>query len=402
MIERVKLGWRINQSVWDAFETHVAAKHGATAEYLRFELELAMREFLDEDDVLADAEALLEEYTDLQGLSSSTAAASIGTDRYRGETTLVQHRVNSELKERFQIFADKHDAGYGRLLARALDTYVDGGRARRILDDVERVITGDSTVEAQPGAEESTSTTDGGVEALGGAEENTRETRLSSDEGCASTAEADSVDVEARNVLAVVDHDDLPDDYTTTAIPEKFLYDALVDVLGTGADDVLEAYRAPVLEQLNATEHPHKPGWYVTESYREHHSLYADMDRDEREIALRRFIAEKAVESKKLEAAYTYTDVQEIFEINAGGGSPSHQYAYDLMEAAAEEPGFEYGEFHGKKQLRVDLTSVRSSIRKYVREETAFGDDLDALTANARLEDYGAGTPPETEGVADD
>jgi ppGpp synthetase/RelA/SpoT-type nucleotidyltranferase len=70
VIERVHLGWRIPEDVWATFEDYVVEKHGTTAEYLRFELEAAMREYLDEDDLLHEAEDLLREYTDLQGLSS--------------------------------------------------------------------------------------------------------------------------------------------------------------------------------------------------------------------------------------------------------------------------------------------------------------------------------------------
>lgn len=403
MIERVHLGWRIPEDVWDAFQSYVVEKHGATAEYVRFELESAMREYLDEDDLLAEAEALLREYTDLQGLSSSSGVASVGTDRYHGETTLVQHRVNSELKERFQMFADEHDQAYGRLLAAALDSYVDGGRERRILDDVERLLTGDaSSVEAPAGRDEST----GEASAASGSTTDCDESPLSSDTGSASSVEAgasDGVAVEARLVLGVLE--ELPDADTLadTPLPADEVDKAIARVVDLAGDAELAAYREAVCDQLDLSPHPHKDALLVTDAYRDGHRLYADMDREEATFALRRFVALDAADNSVLKDGFEYTDVQALFEENAGGGAPSHDHAYTLMELAGEQDGFEYGEYRGTHQLRVDLSEVPEAVLEWVCDEAeGYEADLDSLGVNGRLEDYTTGRPPETEGVGDD
>lgn len=405
MIERVHLGWRIPEDVWDPFQSFVAEKHGATAEYVRFELESAMREYLDEDDLLAEAEDLLREYTDLQGLSSSPGVASIGTDRYHGETTLVQHRVNSELKERFQVFADEHDAdSYGRLLAAALDSYVDGGRERRILDDVERLLTeGASSVEAPQGRDESTTEASGGAGSTTGRDESP----LSSDTRGASSVEADTggdaVEVEARLVLGVLE--ELPDADTLadTPLPADEVDKAIARVVNLSGDAELAAYRKAVCDQLDLSPHPHKDALLVTDAYRDGHRLYADMDREEATFALRRFVALDAADNSVLKDGFEYTDVQELFEDHACGGAPSHDHAYTLMAAAGEQDGFEYGEYRGSKQLRVDLSEVPEAVLEWVCDEAeGFEEDLDALGVNGRLEDYSTGSPSGTEGVADD
>jgi len=200
----VQLGWRVPAETWDAFETFVAEKHGATAGYLRFEVECAMREYLDEDDILADAEELLEEHADLRGLSSSTALVT--DDRYRGTTTRkVSHRISAGLKERFQIFADKHDASsYGRLLAAALDTYADGGRARRILDDVKRLVTGGTSTGTTTGSEESDASTATEPGTTAASEERLDQLALSTDgERGTNDGSTEEIEPEPRNVIAI-------------------------------------------------------------------------------------------------------------------------------------------------------------------------------------------------------
>lgn len=365
MVERLHLGWRVDEDVWDAFERHVEEKHGVTDGYLRFELELAMREYLDEDDLLETAESLLREHTDLSGLSSSTDAIGIGVERYGGDTRPVQHRVNADLKERFQKFATKHDAGYGHLLSAALDSYSDGGRARRIIEDVEQLITDASALEGQPASVESDAT----------------------DEA--------SVDVDPKNVVDIADA--LPSD----CFPERQLEQTIVRVVGNGDSEAVDAYRNTVLEQIGADEHPHKEGVYITDEFRESRTIYADLELDQRIALLRRYAAADAAEDNQSKRAYTYKEVQELFEVKAGGGAPSHQYAYDLMEYAADEPGFTYSNTRGQLQLRVNLQKVSGSIRDYALEQSG-GDSVRRLSTDTEVTSYVSGPTPAQEAAADD
>jgi hypothetical protein len=386
LTERVQLGWRVPADVWDRFEDFVYEKHGATGPYLRFELECAMREYLDDDGVLAEAEKLLKESTDLRGLSSSKPV--VGTDRYHGaDTRKLSHRINAELKERFQIFADKHDASsYGRLLAATLDAYTDGGRARRILEDVERLVTGGT----------SGGTTGESVENDGDSDETGLSTAEESGTSDGTTAE---IRVEPSEVVEIADT--IVEDPTNTMIPKQLLDEKIVSIAGVSTADAIDAYREAVLNHLNADDHPHNDRVYTTEAYREEHTLWADLNRDERLVLLRRYAAADAVEHRDRTRCFDYKDVQDLFEHNAGGGGPSHEYAYQLMEDAADEPGFKYDKFHGQLQLRVDLSDVNWSIKKY-----AFEQNPDAATEEIRrnldITTYTAGSPPQQEGMADD
>jgi len=402
MTERTPVGWRVPEDVWADFETFVAERHGATDAYVRFELECAMREFLDEDDLLAEAEDLLRTHTDLKGLSSSTVAG-IGTDRYRGaDTKKVNHRISSSLHEQFRIFADEHDAdSYGRLLASALDAYTDGGRAQRILDDVERLVTNSD-------GGTSSDTTNAAVENPAD-EQSSRDTTSATvesglstpaDSGISSDTDPENVDIKARLVLGIVEELPDADALANTVLPKSVLDDAITEVVGSTDPTVLEAYREPVLEQLDAAPHPHIEDRYVTAAWRENRTVWADMDKAERIVLLRRYAADDAVDRRQLRLCFTYREVQALFEENACGGRPSHQYAYDLMEAAADEDGFEFDEFHGQKQLRVTLDEVSDSVLEYAFAHIELSPE--DLGMNGRLEDYGAGSPPAREGVGDD
>ena len=392
MTDRVQLGWRIPADVWEQFEAYVHDKHGATGPYLRFEIECAMREYLDEDGVLAEAESLLREVADLSGLSSSTVVA---TDRYRGsETTKLAHRINAALKERFQGFAKDHDtSAYGRVLAAALDSYTEGGRARRILDGVKRVITGGTT----------SGTSDESVESVDAeaTESTTIHETVDADlstvamSGTSGGTEAASVTVEPRAVMEIAD--DLP----PATFPSRVLDEAIEDVVDADDPRTIEQYRDAVLDHVDAGEHPHNAGIYVTDAFREERTLWADLDRAERIVLLRRFAAAEALDREDRRRAFTYTDVMTVFEEWAGGGSPSHQYAYELMEAAADETGFEYDEFHGQLQLRVDLTDVSDAVLEWALDAVP-DSSLEGLSVNGRITAYTAGSPPTQEGAADD
>lgn len=384
-VDRVRLAWRVPCGVWNRFEEHVAEKHGATEGYLRFEVESAMREFLDEDDLLAEAEELLRAHTDLRGLSSSTEVLVQAADRYDGDTRKVHHRVHPGLKERFATFADEHDAAsYGRCLAMALDAYTDGGRARRLLADVERLVAGGDGSGTTDASVENPSESSGpplSTAAGGGA------TTVTTDD--------DGVDVEPRHVIAAAE--ELPDDVFTREVLEK----AIARTVGDGREHVVDAYRAPVLDQVNAGEHPAKDDVYITAAYREEIDLWPDMGRDERLVLLRRYAAAEAVNQGDQRAEYSYRDVQELFELYASGGAPSHQYAYELMaEAAKDEQGFSFGEYHGQQQFRVDLTKVNAGVRSYALDR--WGVDPTDLGFDADVTSWTAGTAPSQGVSADD
>jgi hypothetical protein len=182
------------------------------------------------------------------------------------------------------------------------------------------------------------------------------------------------------------------------------LEEAIAEAAGADDQDMFECYHDPVLDQLNASEHPHLDGFYITEEGRNNQTLWADLDKAERTILLRRWAVAEAIQKSERQRGYSYTDVQEIFETNAMAG-PSHQYAYDLMEAAADEPGFEYGKFSvgtqaPKTELRVDVSEVSEAILDWVHDEC--GLDADRIGVIADVTSYSAGPTPDQEAAADD
>jgi len=401
---RVQLGWRVPEKSWERFVEHVAEKHADQALYYRVEAESAMMEFLDDDGLLADAEDLLETHTDLSTLSSSTGSGII-TDRYQCDTKLVTHRVRGDLKERFKKFADKHDAAsYGRLLAAALDTYVDGGAARRLLNDVQRLVGGatnsgstDESVENVASATTESGSTANSVESDSGAVEASLSTATTS-----ATSSGSTDPMVVADAAAAVREQDGEGDLRMFTRP--ILKDAIEQAAGTDDEVVYERYRDKVLDQLNAGDHPHIEAMFITDWVREEETLWADLDKAERLVLLRRWAVREAIDNGERQRAFDYQDVTELFEKWAKAG-PSHQYAYDLMDDAADEPGFEYGKFSigtqtPKTQLRVDVSKVDKSILDWVRDETPL--EPERIGVIADVTSYSAGPTPDQEAAADD
>lgn len=453
----VQLNWRVPVESWERFEDRVYEKHGETGPYLRFELEQAMREYLDEDGILAEAEELLREHTHLRGLSSS--ADTNGTARYTGaDTKKVTHRINPDLKERFIAFAKEHDASsYGRLVAAALDSYAEGGRARRILEDVRRLVeesstggtTRGSTAESDENADPSRTGRGTSADSTAGSDENavssgstggisvvpgeSADGSSSASTGgttnevttCGATASNqsiqqrsgstagsdesrdendvqvthendDGIHVNRNHLLAIVDELD-----PSETFGKGHLYQTIVDVTGESDQDVLDAYFDAALEQIPATEHPDNNKLCMTEEYRESCEVYDDMDRAVRICLLRRYSAARAIERGSARALFRYDTCQELFKDKSLGGSPSHDYVYKLMRGAADAPGFEFGEFGNQLALEVDLTEVESEVLADAEERTIDG-SLDDLMIDVDITSYTAGSAPNQESAADD
>ena len=84
---------------------------------------------------------------------------------------------------------------------------------------------------------------------------------------------------------------------------------------------------------------------------------------------------------------------------------PTPQYAYNAMGAVADKAGFKYGEFKigteaSQKQLRVDVSSVRSGVLDWIRDETQC--DPDRIRRLADITLPVAGSVSEESETADD
>ena len=380
MTGTAKLNWRVPAPAWEAFTEWVAENRPQTEGYLRYEIERAMREYVDADGHAAAIETLLDEHT--AGVSSSTV---VPDDNWRGvATTKLGYRVDAALKDQFAGFANEHDArSYGVALGRALSEYVDGGRMRRVREKLEAALTGPTVDPATEGVETTTATSG----------------------ECGATAQSDSSTATARGttggstLVEAATVERIADGFSDAQQLTRGALDRVIAREVGGDHETITAYRAAVLEALEMVEHPHEDHQYMTEAYRESTTVWADLDKAERLVLLRRWLATAALEAGTQHYEWSYTDVIERFEADAGAG-PSHQYAYDLMEAAADVAGFEYGRFQvsarqqKKVRLRVDLTAVDRSILEWVCAETA----IDAHTIHRVA---GRGPPTAAAGAAD-
>jgi len=395
MTARSQLGWRVPRDEHDAFIEYVEEKWDAQGPYVRFELESAMREFLDADGDLAEAEALLRKLLQSHGLSSSTDAVPSTLDH--GDTVKLGHRVNAELKDEFAAMAKEHYTdSLGAVLARAMNAYRDGGRRRRIRDNVRTLINGgtssgttDAPDESDRSDEEHAGTTGVSIESSSGTDESSQSS-AGTTSGTTDAAD-ESVDPDPQLVMQIAD--DLGDEF-----PVQVLESTIAKTVGTDAATI-EAYRDAVANYKNVVKHPYNPV-YIPETDRKDMTLWCDLTKETRATRLRRLVVVDALENKEQRHPLTYKQVQSLFEDHLGKG-PSHDYAYTLMDMAANADGFTYGEYKGQKQLRVNVKQVKQTI---VTEALEIDPSLDPneLTVDGLITSYAAGPTPDQEAAADD
>lgn len=395
MTARSQLGWRVPRDERDAFLEFVEDRWDAQGPYVRFELESAMREFLDADGHLAEAERLLREHLQSQGLSSSTDAVPSTLDH--GDTVKLGHRVNAELKDEFAAMAKEHFTdSLGAVLARAMNAYRGGGRRRRVLDNVQQLVAGGTSGGTTAGADENSpspdehaGTTGVAIESSSGTDESTQS---SSGTSGGTTADADE-NVEADPQLVMEIADDLGDQF-----PADVLESTIAKTAG-GDAATIDAYRDAVVNYKNVVKHPHNP-LYIPETKRDEMTLWCDLNKEMRATRLRRLIVVDALENKEQRHPLTYKQVQGLFEEYLGKG-PSHDYAYTLMEMAANADGFTYGEYQGQKQLRVNVKQVKQTIvEQALNIDPSL--DPDQLTVDGLITSYTASQTPNQEAAADD
>lgn len=375
MTSREVLGWRIPRSKHNTFVQFVEEKWGCTDSYVRFELESAMREFLDKDGFLYEAEQLLRDYLNSQGISSSSPVLSAERIDH-SDTVQLGYRVNSELKDEFAAFARQHyDENLGAILARALNSYRDGGRRRRVLEKIHDLVTDgidpDTTVET----DETSDHTSRAVENLSqeptrsdGSDENPIASQSRHDQHPDTTTRSDeSAAVDPMAVSEIAGK--LGDHFTRTELGQVIA--KTVD----GDYETVKLYTEAVTSYENVVEHPVNDGLFIPEERRAEITAYGDLDREERVKKLRVFLTREALKKRRQDYNATYTEVQDLFE-EEFGNAPSHNYAYTLMEVAAEKSGFTFKKRNGQKRLCVDLQPVQQQII----EEAADHPEVDVVT----------------------
>lgn len=419
MSHRPCLGWHALVAEWEPFVDHVVEKWGEKDGYLRFELESAMREFIDGDADLVEAEQLLRRYMDARELSSSSdAACGISLE---GDTKKVMQRVQEDLKDEFKKHAKKrYDANLGVVLSRALRSYRMGGRKQRVKDLVHQLTTdgiaGDTMADSDESVSESQDvrdTTGGSDESLVGADESTRDTTAGADESSAGVDESTRVDAMLVSDIA----GQLEDAFTIDKLHKQIAMHA------GGAQETIDLYSEAVIAYENVVEHPVNDGLYIPPEQRENMTVYDDLDRGERVETLRELLVVEALEDRKKTRGITYSDVQDLFDEHLHG-APSHDYAYKLMAgddgaAAADAAGFGYEDTDNPHLLTVDVTEVAEQyllpaaeyedvdetlVEALVGELNADLEEVDAEDGSVNMEvgQFEPGPMPSQEAGADD
>ena len=351
---RSPLGWAIPSDDWGKFVDYVTEEWGENTEHVRFALERAMIEFLDLDDDLAEAERLLRGHLDVRGLSSSTAEVlkreidpenkrkigirvrDVVQDRFR---SFVAEEFNGGHTARYATYTESHTT-YGEALTAAINEYRDGGAGRRLKSFAEDIVAGrERSSDLVESVDESS--------------------------GDHSTANATSITGEEPSVRADVVLDvvgDLYDGFTDDLLDETIREHA-ANEHGELSEELLDRYREAVIDEKPVVEHPMKDGLYISNEERANITAWEDLTKETRVARLRRLVAVDAVENRKMRHKVEYRDVQRLFGEDLGH-EPSHQYAYDAMEAAGTAAGFHYGKHRGNKVLKCDLAAITDRLRQ--------------------------------------
>jgi len=372
VVDRVKVGWRVPSDEWEAFIDYVHAEHGETSGYVGREVERAMREWIDRD-AFAPVEALADRLVRAAGrtpanLSQKKSAVDPPTGN---DTTTVQCRVDSDVKERFAHHAKtKTDDRTGTVLARALRERRDGGRARRVREKLERVADDAEDLLAE----------------------------LNPDE--------DGLGVRERRLVRICDR-----------LGEQFSRDDLEDAIGAVAgssDPTVQDYTDRVLERRGCVPHPNNPDLFVPKSTaREiardndvpgpdapayYRRSYGSLSRDEKVRGLRVELARRALSNNGRSQADAATVRQDIFD-----GQPSEGHTRDLMDLVADANGFTTTSRYGAERLRVDLRRATDDLlaaTKAVRDgDGADGPDSDRGRHNGQQDSKDVGQSGATPGV---
>lgn len=430
MTRNPQLSWRVPRSAWNKLVDFVNEKWGEEGVYIRFELESAMREYLDQDETLAEVEAVIRSALDHQGLSSSSVSSTRHADNPPKKK--VQTRVNPDLQDEFKAFIDDTSTRhYGDALAHAINEYVSNGRSERILNGLKRLL--GLTNEADGGRP---SSTEGIADSSGKPDESPPRETLSSQQtqpNCGTSGKPNESTTQAQlsptcspgtspandeNAVGLQKDSVNTDPTAVNRIIEELnggsgdissiglvdVKSTIANVVNDGRNAVIDAYYEATIDQLGLVEHPYNDKVLLTDSAREEMDLYCDMDKTDRVERLRELIVKKALENGNKQCRLKYTDVQEIFEDEHGCG-PSHDYAYDLMELAANENGYRYNTSSHPSRLEVRLGDAPAYIVNAAIDELDW-DTPKTATTEADIRSYSSHTPTATnqtqEGAADD
>ena len=325
MREYLKLDWRVPTDVWDRFRDHVQEKFDGLEGRLGREAEHAMQEYADAD-TLAEGEELLNELLRTAGRTCGDTEQEKTSELATTETTRVQVRVDSVVKDKFRAVVTDSDDSYGVAFARALREYLDGGRDSRVVEKLRRISDACKDVFAEMNPD--------------------------TDDGLSS---------KQRKIYAICDR-------LHTQFTDERLLTVIDDIAGEGdraSAPTRKQYRETITERLDVEPHPQNSDiWIPTEEAKQiaGHATprvcrlpVSHLDRDEKLRRIQLEAGRQAVAATNNCTRLTATTVrEEILEC-----AVSEARTRELLEQTVD--GYRSRRKHGKRVLDVDFSAVMES-----------------------------------------
>lgn len=321
MSDRVNSNARIPEDLFDRHTRNVQEKHAADSLYMGIEAELAIREYLDQDDLATLEEKLRDRCTSLG--SSPSKRKKLVADIDSSEKKKAQWRIRAELKEELKKYAKETDNTYSDVFALAIREHWTNSRADRLEALYERL---DNAIE--PWADQ-----------IG-------------NDGVNATIK------DRRTAEIAMELDDL----------DQYLRDDLETAIAevtSDSDYNKNEYTPRVAEYMGVEEHPATEDIFVShERAAEIRASNDDLDEDifdqsfdeltpdDRVLRVRARVYQKA-ESSNGKASMAHNDILDEFDSEPGGTT-----AYNIMGRASEAAGYSVASPHGTKKLRCNTQQV--------------------------------------------
>lgn len=366
MSNRVHAGARIPEKIRELHAENVREKWGREDVYLGTEAEMAIREYLDQDDFV-DIEAELKETC--ASLGCSTEKIKSSRDSLDAETKpRAMWRIHPELKEELKAYAKSVDKTYSDTFALALREYWTNSRSERIEQLLDRLETAIDPWKDSIGSD--------GVNA--------------------------SV-TDRRTAEIAMELPDWPE------IPRPKIEQAISDVT-SDSDYNHEKYTPLVAEYKGLEKHPLNDVMFITHEMAEEkrqqdsnacksesifEQSYEQLAADDCDLRVCARLFEKA-KSMGGTAKMEHSDIWDEFD-----REPSRTTVYNMMDRISERNGYSAKRFRGSKRLRVEVRKVDDiDVAETLAEETEdnaeetedktesstkASDELDALATAERV-----------------
>lgn len=339
MSDRVNAGARIPDDIHDLHVRNVREKWGREGVYLGTEADLAIREYLDKDD-LTTLENRLRERVEQFGASTPKIKSSVeGTGG--GAKPRAMWRIHPELKEELKGYAKETGNTYSDVFALALREYWTNSRLDRIEQLYDRVETAIEPWDDQ--------------------------------------IESDGVNVSVVDRRTAEIAMEIPDVFKRSELEA-----AIAEV--TSDSDYNRTKYAPLVKEHKGVElHPKSSELFIpceeAEKIREKHDIdesgsslfgqsFDELTADDSVLRVRARGVMKAKDSNG-KAVMKHEDISEEFD-----REPGQTTIYNLMGRAADAAGFEYGEWNDTKQLRITVRQVDDNdVLEAVRSHTGSNND---------------------------